>query len=386
MSFFLSYAHSAPLTDAGRRDTDTDYWVRRCFNDLSQEVARLLSTDPGRVGFVDYLVEPGADWKAMLTDSLGRAEVFVPLYSPGYFNKSWPLRERATFLDRIARAFADRPDRARAHVVPVLWIPLPSWDKIPELNAALTLGAGIPEYAENGLRALCMLASYREQYRRVLNRLAHRIVEVTERSELPPGEVTPLNEIALPDQMTNETPFVVGVIAERPGGVGERSGWRPFGAAQDPPVAEYVANVAERLGLPTRIIDRPPDLKAVDNSPAVILVDPRAVDRDDALGELRGHLHPWVTTVVVTDRHEPRYPQGGAEAAGRAVTRLTALGAHRVHQAFEVEELADMMPSAVSEARRQYLRRESVHVPGGSPRPRLGDGDPPPAPGKGTDV
>src|SRR4051794_16905289 len=92
--FFLSYAHSAPLSADVRPDTDTDTWVRRCFEDLSGEVGRLLSRDPRGVGFVDYLAEPGADWKAVQTEMLGRAEVFVPLYSPGYFNKSWPMRER----------------------------------------------------------------------------------------------------------------------------------------------------------------------------------------------------------------------------------------------------------------------------------------------------
>jgi FxsC-like protein len=394
--FFLSYAHSAPLADGDRLDTDTDVWVRRCFEDLSAEVAGLLDADPRTVGFVDYLVQPGADWKAMLTDQLGRAEVFVALYSPGYVNKSWPMRERAAFQERVERAFPGRPEAARAHMLAVLWIPFPAGDRIPELSAALSLGAGVPEYVDNGLRALCMLSSYRSQYRKIVNRLAHRIVEVTGRSGLPPSRVIAMDDVPVPDPVTADTPFVIGVLgaagtyrrvspAVTPG-----SAWRPYGAALDPPVAEYVANVAERLGLPTRIVDRAADLKAMDNSPAVILVDPWLLDQrgdEDPLGAVTGHLHPWVTPVVVTDRHDLRYSRGGAELADRTAARLTALGAPRVYTALDVEQLAQLMPSTVSEARRQYLRRASVHASGGFPRPRLGDDDlsAPSPPEKSTD-
>src|SRR4051812_44361657 len=115
--FFLSYAHSAPLATMGDTNSDADVWVRRCFADLSEAVAGLLGADPATVGFVDYLVEPGTDLKAMLTEKLGKAEVFVPLYSPGYFNKAWPIRERAVFLERLRRVFVDRPEQARAHIL-----------------------------------------------------------------------------------------------------------------------------------------------------------------------------------------------------------------------------------------------------------------------------
>ena len=384
--FFLSYAHSAPLNTSGRRDTDTDVWVRRCFEDLSRAVAGLLGARPAAVGFVDYLVEPGADWKAMLTDKLGAAEVFVPLYSPGYFNKSWPMRERGVFLERLGRAFAGRPEQARAHVIPVLWIPLPTGDRPAEVSAALTLGAGIAEYAENGLRALGMLASYQDHYRKIIDRLAHRIVEVTGRQGLPAGRAVAIDEISVPEPPSTETPFVVGVIGgrgtHRPGPVTATTGpaWKPYGGALDPPIAEYVANVAERLGLPTRVVDRLADLKALDDSPAVILVDPwldARGDGEDGLGVVRGHLHPWVTPIVVTDRHDRRYLQGGADLAARATARLTELGAARVYQALDVEQLAELMPSAVSEARRHYLRRAAVRAPEGFPRPRLSGHDEP---------
>jgi FxsC-like protein len=381
--FFLSYAHSEPLTNGGRRDTDTDHWVSRCYDDLSAEVARLLGADPQRVGFVDYLAPTGADWKDVLTEKLGVAQVFVPLYSPGYFNKSWPIRERAAFLRRLDTVFPGTPDKARAHVIPVLWTPFPNWDRIPELNAAMSLGAGVAEYAENGLRALCKLRSFNDSYRKILGRLAQRIVDTTSHAELPRGRPVRIEDMPTREAPTTETPFVVGLIGTT------KPHWRPFGAAQDPPIAEYVANVAERLGLPAKIVDPVLELKAVDNSPSVLVVDPWVLARtsgEETLGRLAGHLHPWVTPIVVTDRHEARYSGSGAEVVQRAADRLTALGAHRVYTAVDVEQVARLIPSAVSETRRQYLRHGSVRVPRGSQRPRLGDDvTAPPVGGEGGD-
>ncbi|MEU8242562.1 TIR-like protein FxsC [Actinoplanes missouriensis] len=353
--FFLSYAHSAPLTTSGRRDTDTDVWVRRCFEDLSRAVADRTGAEPADVGFADYLLEPGTDWKALITEQLARAAVFVPLYSPGYFNKSWPMRERAVFQDRLGRAFPGQPDRARAHIIEVLWIPLPAGDRMAEVSAALPLGAGIEEYAENGLRALGMLASYRHHYRRIIEKLAQQIVQVGAHSQLPPSRAVPIDEIAVPDTPSPDTPFVVAVLG------GRGTPWKPYGGVLDPPVAEFAATVAERLGLPTRTVDQSGDLKSLDDSPAVVLVEPR---REDRLGPLRGHLHRWVTPIVVTGAQDSGYNEVTA-------SRLEALGAARVYQVSDVGQLADLMPSAVSEARRHYLRRAAVHSRDAAARPTL---------------
>ena len=74
----------------------------------------------------------------------------------------------------------------------MLWIPFPPDVDFPELHAALELGHGVPAYAENGLRALRMLAGYRTQYEVILSRLAHRIVGLAgdnplKRSPAPDG-------------------------------------------------------------------------------------------------------------------------------------------------------------------------------------------------------
>ncbi|MEU4161499.1 TIR-like protein FxsC [Actinoplanes sp. NPDC026670] len=368
--FFLSYAKSAPGTSPGNRDTDI--WVRNCFDDLSTAVARQLGADPATVGFVDDLLAPGATSKATIAEQLGRAEVFVPLYSPGYFLKSWPMRERAVFLERLGRAFPDRPTLARSHVVPVLWLPVTDRAQAAEASAALPIGAGIPEYAENGLRALGRLSAYRHLYDRVIGRIAHRIVEVTGRRWLPASRTVPFDEVPVPDLPTGETPFVVAVSTGR----GATATWQPYRGTPDVPLAEFAATRAEQQGLAVRIVDRADEMKVLDGSPAMILVDPWQPAGAAGLDVFRGHLHRWVTPVLVADRDDPRYERSGADLLAGAEARLSELGAARVYRALDVEQLARLMPSVVSEARRHFIRRANVQQPEGPARPRLGINDP----------
>lgn len=137
--FYLSYGHSARLRADDR--PDTDYWAGHLFSELSAEVARQVGADRRTpVGYYDDLVEPMTDWKTALAGVLSSSDVFVALYSPGYFNKSWPLRERASFASR----YAD-PAMAERFLLPVLWVPWPSYEHEDEREAALRLARDIPE-------------------------------------------------------------------------------------------------------------------------------------------------------------------------------------------------------------------------------------------------
>jgi len=84
-----------------------------------------------------------------MSHALSTAEVFVPLYSPGYFARSWPGREWASFERRMTDSGVQNPLERFA---PVLWIPLPPGHDETGLTEALELGAGQDGYAENGLR------------------------------------------------------------------------------------------------------------------------------------------------------------------------------------------------------------------------------------------
>ncbi|MDG4759423.1 TIR-like protein FxsC [Micromonospora sp. WMMD710] len=377
--FFLSYAHSAPL---GAR-ADSDVWVGQFFDDLAEEVTRQARPVAGmRIGFFDQHIPLGADWKAALAEALGDAEVFVPLYSPGYFSRPWALGERDSFRARLVAAGSDR--LTAGHLAPVLWIPIPSWEDQPEVDDALDLGRDVPEYAENGLRALCMLASYREQYQLLLSRLAGQIVHVAERRPLGPSRAPSMDEVTRP--VSADPDFVVAVLAptrdrlpaERDPSGYASSGrlWRPYGSRQELPAAEYAASTAERLGLTARTADFAQAAGLLDRRPAVLLVDPWIVAAPgspaDLASRLRG-LREWVVPLVVTDDGD------GQDAAGWATEVMELLhdaGRPQVKHACTMREFVDLMPALVTEARRRFLKHAPVvgFDPPPGPVPSLRDG------------
>ncbi|MFF0369074.1 TIR-like protein FxsC [Micromonospora sp. NPDC005087] len=383
--FFLSYAHSAPPQGA---QADTDVWVGKFFADLTDEVTRQAKPVAGmRIGFFDQHIPLGADWKAALAEALGAAEVFVPLYSPGYFSRPWALGEQESFRARLAAA---GPARAAAgHLTPVLWIPFPPWETHPELDGALDLGRDVPEYAENGLRALCMLASYRTQYELLLSRLAGRVVHTAERRPLGPSRAPGLDEVTRPAPADPD--FVVAVLAPTrdrlpadrdPAGYAASGRlWRPYGSRQELPAAEYAASTAERLGLSARTADFAQAAGLLDRRPAVLLVDPWIVTAPDALGTVEGLLHglrEWVVPLVVTDDDD-------AQDTARWATEVTELlhdaGLPQVKRACTMREFVDLMPALVTEARRQFLKHAPVVAfPPPEPVPSLRDVPPNPGP------
>jgi FxsC-like protein len=353
--------------------TDTDHWVRVCYEDLTDAVRRIAQPAAGlSAGFVDDLINTGADWNAALGDALAVAEVFVALYSPGYFNKSWPLRERESFLHRLRR-IEGVVDRQR-HVLPVLWIPFFSWETTVEIREAVQLGEDVPEYAENGLRALCMLPSYRAQYRVILDRMARRIVDVAENHPIGPSWAPPPEDV--PGAFATETQFVVAVAAPTadrvpPGRSARTYGeeprqWRPFAEKQTLPLAQYVANTAERLGLPARTVTLADDPHAVGESAAVMLIDPWVAAEPDghaALVAATRALPEWVMPVVIVDRNDPQYAARGATLARSVGDMLGGSAAPPVIEADGLQQFVDAVPVLVTEARRRYLRLGPAYTP-----------------------
>lgn len=379
--FYLSYAHSARLTADPQPDSDP--WARRLFDDLSAEVAARVADRPGTgpVGYFDDLAQPGTDWRTTLAGVLGDTDVFVALYSPGYFNKRWPLQER--------EAFRRRYDGSDERLVPVLWVPLVARAHAADRAAALSLGAGVPEYAENGLRAMCRLSAYHPQYRKVLNRLAERIVALARSAPARPGGPVTIDvPVEAPEQ--TEMSFAVAVLAPARGelprdrsagpyGDTARS-WQPFRDAQKFPIAEYAANVAERLGLPTRILDWRAAVRAADR-PTLVLIDPWIADTPGgpaALATLTAALPDWVTPLLVENRRDPQHAGRGTELAARVADQLAAQG-RRVRRILNVDQLSRVMPTLINDTCRRYMADAPVSLPKGSHRalPRI-------APGEGT--
>jgi FxsC-like protein len=356
--------------------------VRTFFDDLETAVRLKVPPEPDKQpGFIDDDLPAGANWGAALARAVGSTDVFVPLYSPNFFNNKWPLREQRAFEQRIERIPAvDAKDR----IIPVLWTPIPPWDQTDESRRALHLGEDIPDYAGNGLRALCVLAYYEDQYRAIVERLAQAIVTIARQQPLNPSSAPSPDEIDVP---VAEFAFVAAVLAPTqsslpppdagPQAYGDTSvDWRPF-AGQESPAADYLANTAERLGLPTVTIDFTASDERIKRHPAVLLVDPWILELpggEQAFRDAVKSMPPWVLPLLIVDNDAPA-ADWADQLASRALVMLTDAGVAKSERVGNVQEFVGALATIVTQARRQYLRSGPVDPPPGAvtPRRRLGD-------------
>jgi len=388
--FFLSYAHSAPTSERVRSDSDPSVGV--FFADLVAEVrARARPAKGMEIGFFDQQIPPGTDMKAQLCDALGRAEVFVPLYSPGYLAKSWPMREQLVFQGRLRAASATTPDR---HIVPVLWTPLLPWEQSPAMATTLNIRADDSDYGENGLRALCMLTSYRQSYRLVLDMLAEEIVKVAESSPLGPSVAPDLDDVL--DPVPSNANFVVAMLSPADGvllgshAVGGRTNarWWTNAGRRIPPVAKHAGDMADRLGLKTLVGDFAEFESLFDQTPAIVFVDPwMVVSRGPVfLASTFARLQDWVVPLVLDGGSGGPGLDPASALAEKAVAALESARGVQVNRVDGMDKLEEILPTMVAEARRTYLRRGPVFPPAGPTRrpARLRDAGTPNATGNET--
>lgn len=369
--FYLSYAHSPPL--AGTPQDAPDPWVRAFFSDLSGAVRRRGHQRGIAPGFFDQAIPVSSDWRASLTQALSTAQVFVPLYSPGYFARSWPGREWACFRQRLVNAGVRRP---LARFAPVLWIPLKPSDDPEGLPQALAIGAAESEYAENGLRAMLRLAPYREPYLRVVEQLATQVVNVAENDTIPASTVPDIDDVRSPFSSGSAAVFAVAVAApprsRMPVGgdpaaySGTVTAWRPFAVGQRLPLAEYAATIAEQLDFAVDVEDLDKARAKLDVNPGVILIDPWFAHDKDALVTLGQAVRdrPWILPVLVVN---PAVNPEEAELAQRVRAILdevqpahTDTARQAVAGIESLEQFVALMPFLVAEAERQFLRRGPV--------------------------
>jgi FxsC-like protein len=390
--FFLSYARSAPL--AGDWPADPDLNVRQFFDDLTDAVNSHASKDSGLIpGFFDQDIPVGADWNESVSRALGAAEVFVPLYSPGYFARSWPGREWACFHRRMELAGLKAPERRFA---PVLWTPLPDqrelqWDQpqLPDLRAALEVGASESEYEKSGLRALRRIS--RNSYYTVVDQLAERVVTLAERSPLPPSAVPDIHEMKSrfhPEASLAEFAVAVAAPTQRAVPAGSDPAcyadssiqWRPF-PGQELSLAECARRVAERLDFAVEFTSLGEACDPAAGRPGIILIDPWFIadDHGRALQSAVRRLPPWVLPLLVLS--SPAGMRAGrlAEKVKGMLSQAGAMPAESSRRASRsVSSLKDfiaVVPALVAEAERRFLRHGGGQAPSGHSggRRRLSD-------------
>ncbi|WP_432839251.1 TIR-like protein FxsC [Dactylosporangium sp. CA-092794] len=355
--FFLSYARPS-LPAAEMVANDRDYWVRKFFTDLGAAVESHAERRPGLgAGFFAGLLAPGVDLRLARAGALDVARVFVPLYAPLYFVNDWALGERRSFQQRLAGDGLSAAAVAR-RIVPVLWTPLPPWESRPELDVAREILTGTEaegyaeSYAQNGLRMMCQLDAYEEQYRAIVRALAGLIVRAAAAEaggpEAAPRDVA--TEAGLGDpaagQSVAATPdplLRVGVLPPSEG-----SGWHPYeDIGHALPVARYVAETAERLGVSTEIVELA-GAAPIRPGPLVVLVDGTADGA--ALRPGIAALPPWAVPVILPgERGAP--PRAGVLDILRGAKLR---GAETVRH---LDQLDRFVSLAVFRARNQYLKQ-----------------------------
>lgn len=403
--FFLSYART-PKHDPGERD-DPDRWVHKLYRDLCAEILQMTSCEPEEAGFMDRENELGAEWSRKLLGALSSCRVFVPLYSPRYFESDNCGREWLAFARRELnhRARADQPVSA---IVPALWTTM-TRDLIPEVAQHIQydhvdLGQ---RYLAEGFYGIMKLSSYRHDYQRAVHWLARRIIEVAEATNVRPDEP----DLAIPfgtleksfgrtsARRTVNSQLHIAVVAHSisslpPGRAKEYygdtpQGWRPYWPDYQQPLTEYASEVARKC------LDCQPVVTALQSGydllsgtppgPALCLVDAWTVLSDTHRDLLRGLNEvraSWVTVVVPWNHRDPELADA-ADDLRRQLSDLLGdrfLGVPRQCQLASAGvptllELGQILPQIMMIMMKRFLKGAQAYPPPGPKieRPRLRD-------------
>lgn len=399
--FFLSYA---------RRDALGNAYVTRLREHLALEVGRVAglpsSVGAGDIGFLDTEgIEAGQHWPDALARALQSCRVMVCLYSRAFFSSPYCGKEVQVFRSRLA-AHGSPGDPPPPLLVPLLWarpdtlanaVP-PSLSRIQHADAAFG-----ETYAEEGLYQLMSLSKYRDEYRRLLVRLAETIVRSAEAHPLAPLPDVPRLD-AVPSAFDHRAPeasphpaeprasgpdtarfvFVAarrGELAELGapdhayGPAGGRD-WRPYAPTEPEPVGLVTQRVAalenvfyETLPLADRLIDQLREAERT-NTIVVLVVDPWSIrsetyrrhmlEFDEANFVNCGVLIPWHRQYDEAAEVRSILETGVRQTFSRAYVLNASYIRRSIHS---VDELQKELIAVISEVRRRMIQRAQVFLP-----------------------
>ncbi|AWS40303.1 TIR-like protein FxsC [Streptosporangium sp. 'caverna'] len=388
--FFLSYAHVPPydLTDGGG---DPNQWVEKLFRVLCGHIMHLTKVPAGSAGYMDRALRTGDDWALTLSKQLSTCRVFVPLYSPRYFESEHCGKEWAAFLDRTHGHGEPLP----AAIVPAIWTPmrsvaLPEAAEDIQFNHA-DLGA---RYAEEGFYGIMKLNKYRNQYQDATLRLAQRIIEVAEQVTMPVGRVDDYRE--MPSAFTDNTPerpMTLTVVAPDMQSLPDGRDayhygrtpheWDPYRSRNGMrPLADFATELARSRGfLPEvgSLEDHAEALAAEEpRSPGVMLVDPWATTREECRATLRPIDRPgrqWIAVMVPWNREDTETVARESQLR----SHLTAALGNKLTEPAAVSDIPTLdafkshLPDTLNRAAQQYFKHAPAYPPEGGKvdRPRL---------------
>lgn len=184
--FFFSYAHA-----------DQDDFLNTFYNNLAKEVRGLTGAKEPESGFIDRNgIEHGADWDKTLEKALQSCRVFVPIYTPSYFNSVYCGKEFNVFRDRLHKQLKQQgSDASDPLILPVLWNQESNvLEKIPAAIDKIQYKHGDypKEYLTEGVLQMVRLgvapnSSFYNQYWDFVRKFANTIYTAAKKFPLPPA-------------------------------------------------------------------------------------------------------------------------------------------------------------------------------------------------------
>lgn len=387
--FFLSYAHAQ---QPARRDDPPDKPVRDFYRDLSAEVARVAGLPRGTpVGFADWEISTGTNWRLRLGQVLGMCGVFVPLYAPDYFESRMCGQEWAAFRRRELIHSA-RTKQEKAAIVPVMWRHMEAGQMPPAAGRIHYLLPPAGElYRRRAMRELVVRTNrddLRQAYQTALTAFAERIVAVARTDPLCRVEESVLELSADEDAFDEERdpdewrPLRFVVVAPVRGRLPDGANpelygvspdmWRPYWPVDDAPIAQTAAMLSQSDGFRpiVEFLDDCQDLRdgGEPSAPTVLIVDPWSTQDAELLELLRAfdaisHVKPWVRLVIPWDKNgsddgvQVRELENGLRfALGRMRSQCRLKHWQAVAGLGSIAAFGERLPGVIAAAERGYFR------------------------------
>ncbi|MEO5878453.1 MAG: TIR-like protein FxsC [Streptosporangiaceae bacterium] len=380
--FFLSYARM-------RHDSDPhpDKWIIKFFRDLCADISHLTGSE--NPGFMDQQqLRIGAEWSTELTEALATCKVFLPIYSPRYFNSEYCGREWAIFNRRLEKHAVGGP--LPTAIIPAMWIPM-DLDKLPMFAGTRQLSQpDLPQhYLREGLYGIMKLGKYREAYKETVLGLARAIVFTADSVRLarlgddPHANMKTVDSAFADFEHTGHRIRLTVAACDLdclpegrgPYYYGRRSQeWNPYRSAEEhTPITPYAVNVISQMGHRPEVQELgtdPPDGRPL---PDVMLVDAWATDNPHLKADLSAaDESPMV--VLLPSHQEDLETEDQRDRLDRAVGSLLGRALARPGSARWVpsETFRSAFIRAVNEAISHHLKTVPVEdPPPAMPRPRL---------------
>ncbi|MFJ4828776.1 TIR-like protein FxsC [Streptomyces sp. NPDC088747] len=387
--FYLSYAHTPKHGTGG---PDPDMWVERLYDDLCHHVMAMTDLPAGAAaGFMDRQIPSGEGWSERLGEVLATCRVFVPLFSPRYFDSEMCGKEWHAFEQRAIhyRAFTAQPAEA---IVPALWVPVPP-HQLPGPAERLQFNHRDfgDRYVTDGLYGLIKLRVFAEEYERAVYELAKRIVSIADATQIAPG--SPVDYRVAPSAFgrgLGPRPLHVTVVAPTlhdlpegrdPSYYGNSSlDWNPYHPSTARPLAFVAEDIGRSLNYQVTVSSLDEEApygsyKQPPSRPEVLLVDRWALKDPARRARLAaiGTDQPWVSVLVPWNPHDQQswaVEEALSEQLATTMPSTMQLRPDAVRAAVKgvpsFEAFAQLLPQVAEAAAQQYMRYAAVYPPAGA--------------------